>query len=512
MGLIRYSTRQGALRIMPHSTSNTASKSLLPGILLNLAPFLLLCAVIVTVAEKENATARRLAYERVSAELADLQAIYGSTATDYGWWDEARDRIVNDRDTQWADENIHHWLARTTGLGAAFVFDPDGRTIYSTLPERMTPGDISRLVMSARSSSALENPLAATGFTMIDGRPMLMAASALRPMASQPEASYESVLLLAWSLEDVVIDRIRATTRIPSLGFSEAKADGFTINDVNGAPLLRLSWDPQRPGTYFIITVLPVAGAGMAILSALGWWYFIRARKHWRALVAAEESRMRLLAAIGHDLRQPLQSMALFSTILEAEVVSQRGVSALTFLRQGVDGMGDLLNTILELARLDMQQPGTVKLTPVPLETVVRHLIQELGEQADAKGLSLRHVRTTALVQSNPVLLTALIRNLLTNAIRYTNQGKILIGVRRSRNGPELWVCDTGIGIAADQQQLIFEEFYQIGNSARDTALGVGLGLSIIKRLAHLLDCHIHLSSQPGKGSVFAVRLKAAHQ
>jgi len=116
----------------------------------------------------------------------------------------------------------------------------------------------------------------------------------------------------------------------------------------------------------------------------------------------------------------------------------------------------------------------------------------------------------SAYVTSDPELLERVLSNLVSNAVRYTEKGKVLLGCRRSRTGLRMGVYDTGIGIAVDQQRAVFEEFYQVGNSGRDRTQGLGLGLAIVQRLAVLLQAPLTLTSQPGRGSVFAIEVPLA--
>lgn len=484
----------------------STSVGLRVAIILNLTVCLLVGMVIVASAWRENHTARQRARETVAFAIADLQDAYGRLVTDYAWWDEALDKIAVRHDANWADENIGGWLGRTAKLSAAYAFDDKGRLIYSSAPGRAAPAPLDTLVAAARRMPT-DHPDAASGYATIDGRPMVLTAAVLRPMELAPGARYQHVLVFAWDVQTAMLDRLRIATRMDSLQIGMTGDDSLELRDLEGRAILRLSWQPDQPGTRFATWVLPGAGLALLLLSAVGWRYWIRERKHMRALVAAEESRLRLLAAISHDLRQPLQSMALFTATLEREVSSVQGLRAVDLLRRGTERMGDLLGAILRLARLDIQRSGAIPLGPVALDEILAELFDELEPQAAAKGLALRRVRTTVVVFSEAVMLAALLRNLISNAIRYTNRGKVLVGVRRRGGGVEVWVCDTGIGIADHQQQLIFEEFFQVGNAARDAAHGIGLGLSIVERLARHLDCRIRLRSRLGRGSLFLVDL-----
>ena len=221
---------------------------------------------------------------------------------------------------------------------------------------------------------------------------------------------------------------------------------------------------------------------------------------------AADREKSRFLAAASHDLRQPLQAISLFTAVLErsalpadsAQTVAQLGHS-LRLLHQSLDGM-------LDISRLDA---GAV---PARRESLCLHelllaLHHSFSGPAQAKDLQLRVRAPGALrVLSDADLLTRLLGNLIDNAIKYTVRGGVLVAARPgARWGRPGWVClevvDTGIGIAPAHQQQVFDEFFQLANPQRDRALGLGIGLSIVQRLASLLGHALELSSRPGRGT-----------
>jgi two-component system CheB/CheR fusion protein len=224
---------------------------------------------------------------------------------------------------------------------------------------------------------------------------------------------------------------------------------------------------------------------------------------------AAEQASLaksRFLAAASHDLRQPLQTITLVQGLLQRTVSDARSQALIDKLGSSVDSMSDILNSLLELQQLEA---GVV--TPDMEDFVIGDLIEkicfQLSLNAETKGLDLRSVRCDAVVRSDPKLLEQIIRNLLSNAIKYTNQGKIIIGCRRSGNVMRIEVHDTGIGIAEDQLKIIFEEFRQIDNPARDRRKGLGLGLSIAQRLANLLRHTIDVRAIRHRGTAFSVEV-----
>ena len=219
---------------------------------------------------------------------------------------------------------------------------------------------------------------------------------------------------------------------------------------------------------------------------------------------SANQAKSRFLAAASHDLRQPFQAMSLFHHILSARLTepSQREVALK--LGEALSAGNTLLNTLLDTSALEA---GNVKPRPVvfPLQEVTGRLGREFAEQAAGKGLTMRTVPTSAVVRSDPVLLERMVRNLLVNALRYTVTGHILLGCRRRGDRLLIEVWDTGPGIPPDQQQRIFEDFYRCGTDQRDAVRGLGLGLSIVRRTAHILGHQVEVRSRVGKGTVFSI-------
>lgn len=227
------------------------------------------------------------------------------------------------------------------------------------------------------------------------------------------------------------------------------------------------------------------------------------------AAEAAMRAKSKFLAAASHDLRQPLHALTLFISALK-DKVAENPEQELQRLTANIDAsataMGDMLGGLLDLSRLDA---GIVLAQPecFPLSRVLANIQQHFVPTATEKGLQL-HVKPCGLhVQSDPLLVERILMNLVSNAIRYTPQGRIVVGVRRRGDMAELQVLDTGLGIAEDQQAQVFEEYFQIDNPERQRAKGLGLGLAIVAREARLLGTMVTLHSVPGRGSCFAFRL-----
>jgi signal transduction histidine kinase/CheY-like chemotaxis protein len=222
-----------------------------------------------------------------------------------------------------------------------------------------------------------------------------------------------------------------------------------------------------------------------------------------RQLELADLAKTRFLAAASHDLRQPLHAVGLLVAQLDADTNRADRRRTVAQVGTAVAAMNDLFNALLDISKLDA---GGVApdVTAFPIDPLLRKIANMCAGDARAKSLRLRILPSNAWVRSDRVLLQRILLNLVSNAIRYTEHGGIVVGCRPRGNALRIEVWDSGIGIPEDQRQNIFREFYQVAG-ARAGAAGLGLGLAIVERLCHLLDHPIELASTRGKGSRFSV-------
>ena len=223
----------------------------------------------------------------------------------------------------------------------------------------------------------------------------------------------------------------------------------------------------------------------------------------------ANAAKSTFLAAASHDLRQPVHALGLFLEALAHSRLTSTQRHTVKSAQNASLASSEMLNTLLDFSRIEA---GVIvnNIREFPLQPLLDKLEFELAPMADAKTLIYRSPQTSCWVKSDSILLEQILRNIISNAIRYTDRGGIIIGCRRRDDGISIEVYDTGIGIAADQQADIFNEFRQLGNSERDRRKGLGLGLAIVHRLAASLDHSISLSSVVGRGSVFRVGVPMA--
>jgi two-component system CheB/CheR fusion protein len=221
----------------------------------------------------------------------------------------------------------------------------------------------------------------------------------------------------------------------------------------------------------------------------------------------ANIAKSRFLAAASHDLRQPLQSLTLLQSLLAQTVEGEKPQKLIARLDQTLGAMSGMLNALLDINQIEA---GVVEAKPVlfPVAQMLDRLRDEFTYMAQARGLSLHILPTSAVIESDPALLEQMVRNLLGNALKYTKHGKVLLGCRRRGEELRIELWDTGVGIADNELHDIFEEFHQVGNAARERSQGLGLGLSIVQRLGDLLGHPVDVRSVLGKGSVFAINVR----
>jgi two-component system, sensor histidine kinase len=222
--------------------------------------------------------------------------------------------------------------------------------------------------------------------------------------------------------------------------------------------------------------------------------------------VRANEVKSRFLAAASHDLRQPLQTIGSLQVLLARAFHNSDYASHFALMAEAVRSMEQMLSSLIDINRLEMGaiQPA---MRDFPLQEVLARLRSEFGYAASAKSLRLEIPDSAEFVHSDPMLLPVVLRNLIGNAIKYTQRGNVRVRIRRDLSHLYLDVIDTGLGIPAEHLPRLYEAFYQIDNPHRDQRRGVGLGLSIVQTICRLLDHTVTIESLVAVGTTFTVRL-----
>lgn len=220
----------------------------------------------------------------------------------------------------------------------------------------------------------------------------------------------------------------------------------------------------------------------------------------------ANQAKTKFLAAASHDIRQPIHALGLFLEVLARSPLSHYQQQVLHNANAAFEASADMLNTLLDFSRIeagvvDVQQRAFY------LQPILNKLENEMAPLAASKNLVYRSKESQAIVLSDPAILELILRNLISNAIRYTDKGGILIASRSRSEHTSLEIWDTGIGIDPIHHDNIFNEFYQLGNTERDRRKGLGLGLAIVRGYANRLKHALTFASTPGRGSVFKIEL-----
>ncbi|WP_100640956.1 NahK/ErcS family hybrid sensor histidine kinase/response regulator [Marinobacter salexigens] len=220
----------------------------------------------------------------------------------------------------------------------------------------------------------------------------------------------------------------------------------------------------------------------------------------------ANLSKTKFLAAVSHDLLQPLNAARLFTSALQEQSFGPRAEDLVRSVSTSLDDVEGLLGTLVDISKLDA---GVIKpdVTAFDLRDLLNNIAREFRQMAMAEGLQLDFVGSSVIVESDSQLLARILRNFLTNAIRYTEEGRVLLGCRREADAVLLQVWDTGPGIPQNKLTEIFQEFKRVRKVGASADKGLGLGLAIVDKISRILKHEVSVSSIEGKGSVFSVRV-----
>ncbi|MBO9688265.1 hybrid sensor histidine kinase/response regulator [Roseateles chitosanitabidus] len=281
--------------------------------------------------------------------------------------------------------------------------------------------------------------------------------------------------------------------------------------------IARLMDPSARPGAGPIWFTAATVIGGLALLEHYRWQRAKRSameqdlqlstlEQERDGAIRADQEKSRFLAIASHDLRQPVHALGLFAASLERRLQGTEEEPLIRNVIRSIEGLERSFNAMLDISRLDA---GTIEpnLQQFPLRDLFRRLHMHYAGQAEANGLGLRFSPGGKSVTSDPQLLERILGNLIQNAIKYTEEGGVVVVARSTETHINLEVWDTGIGIRSADLPRIFAEFYQIGQSERSRTQGLGMGLAIVKRLAQLLGYRLMVASRPGKGTMFRLSI-----
>lgn len=321
----------------------------------------------------------------------------------------------------------------------------------------------------------------------------------------------------------MVVTLAVAAASIPAFSpYLPAFAAFFLPTTIPYAAWSIVSATPLHQATALLMVVFIGAIFGLGVIANRSFSQLVRMRIRTAAMAedlrrqkeiaeAASLSKSTFLAAASHDLRQPVHALGLFAGALRGIPMGAEGQRIVEQIETSAQAMDGLFAALLDISRLDA---GTVDVRPgsFALYPFLDRICRDHAGEARSKGISVEPQRTSAIALTDPVLLERIVRNLVANAVRYTDAGRVVVGCRRRGGRVGIQVWDTGPGIPADQIGRIFEEYYQIGNPERDRAKGLGLGLAIVRRLADLLGCEIKVRSKVGSGSCFEIAVPVSER
>jgi signal transduction histidine kinase/CheY-like chemotaxis protein len=293
-------------------------------------------------------------------------------------------------------------------------------------------------------------------------------------------------------------------TTIPSIFWSIASRDLF----------------PEAIAMLLLMIIFIIAMGGLGVLANRSFTELVGLRIRTNELAKdlrkqkefAEQANLAkssFLAAASHDLRQPVHALGLFVGALRAVELPPEGVRLVERIEESTNAMDSLFSAILDISRLDA---GVVDVRPqaFAIQPLLDRICNDHAAEANRKSILLTNLPCSATVHSDPLLMERILRNLVSNAIRHTDTGRVIVGCRRRTKAICVQIWDTGPGIPLTERERIFQEYFQLQNPERDRAMGLGLGLAIVRRLSNLLFCPVTLRSEPGRGSCFSIEIPEA--
>lgn len=393
--------------------------------------------------------------------------------------------------------------------GLVYVVDPAGRLIAHP--------DISLMLrntdLSARLRAFEAQPAAVLQLSGTTGVPVLASSTVLAPVGwrvvvEQPQQEADAPLwasvrgalwVAASSLLLALVAALWSAWRLARpLSQLTAGAERLGAGELSHRIELHSGDELEQLGKHFNAMAAELQG------SYAGLERQVQERTH--QLSEANRAKSRLLAAASHDLRQPLHALNLMAAQLRVESDPVERERQGRRVEQAIAAINELFDGLLDVSKLDA---GVIRpeLSVFPIQQLLDRMDVAHSASARAKGLDLRIRSCDVWVRSDPRLLERIVGNLVANALRYTRKGTVLLGCRSTAAGLRVAVYDTGVGIAVDQLERIFHEFYRVEPTSAD---GLGLGLSIVARLADLLDHRVNVRSTPGRGSCFCINVPVA--
>ena len=309
----------------------------------------------------------------------------------------------------------------------------------------------------------------------------------------------------------LVPDHLKAENNLQRVEFSDALAAGVDV-ELKHEVIIRHQDGRELP-MEVKIRPISLSGEQFFALAARDMTTQLAKNDALRTLRAEAErataSKSRFLAAASHDLRQPLQSVGLYLSVLEKKMSDPDETEIGTKIRTSLNVMAELLDVLLDLSNLE-SGAITLNLRDAPIGSLLQKIETSSQPQAAEKGLQLTFGYSDIVVHTDVGLLQRILANLVANAINYTDTGEVRVELAQRGDRLQISVTDTGCGIPEDKLDTIFEEYVQVGNTVRDRRQGLGLGLAIVKHISRMLGCPVHVCSTLGEGSTFSLTVPLA--
>ena len=267
-------------------------------------------------------------------------------------------------------------------------------------------------------------------------------------------------------------------------------------------------WLEQVAVTHFDVAGKPIRINGLTTDVTARKRFEEEISRAWKSAALADQAKTSFLSAASHDLRQPLQTLRFLQSALEPHLPDGEGRNLVGGIARSLDTMSSILSSLLDVNRLEAGDLRPSK-SDFAINDVFDSVAADFLDSVADKGLRWRLVRSELMVHSDKGMLEVMLRNLLSNAVRYTDRGTILLGCRRAGDNVRLEVWDSGVGIAQEQVPHIFQEYYQGAHGTERG--GFGLGLAIVRRMGKMLDHRIDVHSTPGRGTGFSIEVPRGH-
>ena len=519
-------------------TSRAATIAILVGAAALIA---MVTAVVYAVASQVDASARLREQRLITKGLQLTTEEVRASLTPDTIWDEAVSHLDMKFDPAWADGFIGQYYWRTNGYPLAYVVKGAGEPTYTSIkgrrvsPERFAPfaDAAAPLITQIRTRELARGPppadknpatIDAGNTVRVAGADYILAASLVQTdhssgAAPSPRAP---IVLVAQPIDQAFLAAFTRRYLVQDLQLAppgRPAPPGYASIPLESAPSgagARLVWRPDRPGSHLLGAIGPFLLATFLILAGVGGLLIRHERRRNHAMLLAmrearqaSDAKSAFLATVSHEIRTPLNGVLGMAQAMEHDPLSPAQQERLAVIRQSGAALLDLLNNVLDLSKIEA---GMLILDEVDfdLEAVALSAKAAFGAVADGKGVALEvdvDLGAQGLRHGDPVRVRQVICNLVANGLKFTESGLVRLAVATTGNGVRITVRDTGIGIAPDQIEGLFDKFVQADSSTTRRFGGTGLGLAICRELCEAMGGSISAESEPGSGSIFIVEL-----